>query len=170
MKKQLRIMMIGAHCANDYHADHRNAALLVQDASYLLIVPNYVSDAPALSQIPVILHYRDRIRYPPFHADVAIGMDEVIDDKFRMTDFHKSQVHEWFPWTYGTLDLVPQDPAPSGKMRVPAGLSGIQIPGSADQAVRRIRTQDPLCRGLRGFRVRFASDSGSGKRTVPFLI
>jgi len=103
--------VIFAHRTNDYHADHRNAALLVQDASYLLIVPNYVSDAPAMPQMPVILHYWDHFRYPPFHGDIAIGIDEFIDDKFLMMDFHKSQVYEWLPWTYGELDQVPQDPS-----------------------------------------------------------
>ena len=46
--------------SNDYHADHRNCAGLVQDASYLLIVPNFCPEAPAMRQMPVILNFYDR--------------------------------------------------------------------------------------------------------------
>jgi|LSQX01.1.fsa_nt_gb LmbE family N-acetylglucosaminyl deacetylase len=96
---------------NDYHADHRNASLLVQDASYLLIVPNFCPEVPAMKKMPVILYFYDSFQNPPFIADLAIMTDDVIEDKFHMLDCHESQVYEWLPYTKGTLHTVPTDPA-----------------------------------------------------------
>lgn len=95
---------------NDYHADHRNASLLVQDAAYLLVVPNFCPDVPAMKKNPVIMYFYDHFRNPPFVADVAIRIDDVIDEKFKIAACHESQVFEWLPYTKGTLDQVPTDP------------------------------------------------------------
>ncbi|HLW10783.1 MAG TPA: PIG-L family deacetylase, partial [Fermentimonas sp.] len=35
---------------NDYHPDHRNTATVIQDAAYLVIVPNVVTDTPPLKK------------------------------------------------------------------------------------------------------------------------
>lgn len=99
------------HRTNDYHADHRNAAVLVQDASYLLIVPGFCPEVPAMRKMPTILSCWDRFRQPPFRADVVIGIDDVIDKKFEMMDCHVSQVYEWLPYSHCQEDTVPQDPA-----------------------------------------------------------
>lgn len=95
---------------NDYHADHRNASLLVQDASYLLIVPHFCPESPALREMPVIMHFYDRFQNPPFSPDIMVDITDVIEDKFRMLDCHVSQMYEWLPYTKGTLDTVPTDP------------------------------------------------------------
>lgn len=95
--------------ANDYHADHRNIALLVQDASYLLIVPHFCPDVPAMKKTPVIMSFYDPFQNPPFKADVLVDIDDVIEEKFRLMDCHVSQVYEWLPYTKGTLHEVPQD-------------------------------------------------------------
>ncbi len=94
--------------SNDYHADHRNGAILVQDASYLLIVPHFCPEVPAMKQMPVIMHFYDHFQSPPFEADVAIAIDDVIDKKFEMLACHESQMFEWLPYTKGTLDQVPE--------------------------------------------------------------
>lgn len=94
---------------NDYHADHRNASLLVQDASYLLIVPHFCPETPAMKETPVIMHFYDHFQTPPFKADVVVPIDDVIEDKFKMLAMHESQVFEWLPYTKGTLDQVPED-------------------------------------------------------------
>lgn len=96
---------------NDYHADHRNASILVQDASYLLIVPNYCPEVPAMTKAPAVLYFYDHFQNPPFKADVAVSIDDVIEDKFRILACHESQMFEWLPFTKGTLDSVPKDPA-----------------------------------------------------------
>lgn len=102
--------IIFTHRPNDYHADHRSASLLVQDASYLLIVPNYCPEAPAMRETPVICHHHDNFNNPPFVTDLVVGIDDVIDTKFLMKNCHVSQFYEWLPYTIGILDRVPTDP------------------------------------------------------------
>ena len=94
----------------DYHTDHRNCSLLVQDASYLLIVPHFCPDTPPMKKTPVILHTYDSFKNPPFEADIVIDIDDVEDKKIELLACHVSQVFEWLPYTKGELDLVPEDP------------------------------------------------------------
>jgi LmbE family N-acetylglucosaminyl deacetylase len=97
---------------NDYHPDHRNTGILVQDAAYTVTVPNLVTDTPALRKNPVFLYFADRFTRPePFRPDVVVAIDDVIDKKIDMLDAHVSQMYEWLPWHEGKLAEVPQDPA-----------------------------------------------------------
>ncbi len=93
---------------NDYHADHRNTAILVQDASYLLTVPNYCPEVKAMRDMPVILYVYDRFKNPSFEGDIMVDIDDVIDDKFKMFDLHESQVYEWLPYTVFDHEDVPE--------------------------------------------------------------
>jgi LmbE family N-acetylglucosaminyl deacetylase len=96
---------------NDYHPDHRYSGVLVQDASYMVIVPDVVPDIPPLRQNPVFLYYSDRFTRPqPFRPDIVISIDDVFEKKIDMLDAHVSQFYEWLPWTNGILDQVPKDP------------------------------------------------------------
>jgi LmbE family N-acetylglucosaminyl deacetylase len=96
---------------NDYHPDHRNTAVLVQDASYLVTVPNLVTDVPALKKNPVFLYFSDRFTRPqPFRPDIVVSIGDVFDKKIDMLDAHVSQMYEWLPWHDGILDRVPKDP------------------------------------------------------------
>jgi LmbE family N-acetylglucosaminyl deacetylase len=98
--------------SNDYHPDHRNTGILVQDAAYMVTVPNVVTDVPALRKNPVFLYFADRFTRPqPFRPDVVVAIDDVIDKKIDMLDAHVSQMYEWLPWHDGKLAEVPQDPA-----------------------------------------------------------
>jgi LmbE family N-acetylglucosaminyl deacetylase len=45
-------MVIGPR-PNDYHPDHRYTGVVLQDAAYMVIVPNVVSDTPPLEKNPV---------------------------------------------------------------------------------------------------------------------
>ncbi len=108
--RQYKPDIIFTHRTNDYHADHRNTALLVQDASYLLIVPNFCPDVAALIHTPVIMHFYDRFKNPVFNPNIIIPIDDVIDKKYEMINCHVSQVYEWLPFTNGVLDQVPTDP------------------------------------------------------------
>ena len=93
---------------NDYHADHRNCSLLVQDASYLLTVPNFCPEVPAMRYMPVIMYFYDRFRNPDFCPDVVVSIDDVVDRKFEMLHCHVSQMYEWLPYTAGILEQIPE--------------------------------------------------------------
>ena len=95
---------------NDYHPDHRNTGLVVQDAAYMVIVPNVASDTPPLKNNPVFLYCQDRFQKPnPFEADVAVNIEDVFYRKVDGLDAHVSQFYEWLPWTVHALDQVPKD-------------------------------------------------------------
>jgi len=95
---------------NDYHPDHRNSAILMQDAAYLVIVPNVAPDVPPLKKNPVFLFAEDRFQKPnSFEPDVAVIIDEVFDQKIYGLAAHASQQFEWLPWTSGRLDEIPED-------------------------------------------------------------
>lgn len=97
---------------NDYHPDHRNTGIVVQDAAYMVTVPDIVSDVPALRKNPVFLYYSDRFQRPqPFRPDIVVSIDDVYSKKIDMLDAHVSQFYEWLPWHDGKLNKVPQDPA-----------------------------------------------------------
>lgn len=97
---------------NDYHPDHRNAGKVVQDAAYMVVVPNVVTDVPPLKQNPVFLYMQDRFQKPnPFSHDIVVAIDEVVDQKVAGLDAHTSQMYEWLPWVAGNLDEVPEDAA-----------------------------------------------------------
>ena len=96
---------------NDYHPDHRYTGILVQDAAYMVTVPNICPDTPSLRKNPVFLYFQDSFQKPtPFSPDIAIAIDDVIDKKWAMVDAHESQFYEWLPWHDGKLDQVPKAP------------------------------------------------------------
>jgi LmbE family N-acetylglucosaminyl deacetylase len=95
---------------NDYHPDHRYTGVLVQDAAYMVVVPNILPDVPPLRKNPVFLYYEDRFQRPnPFRPDIAVNLDDVIDRKMESLDAHVSQFYEWLPWVDGKLNEVPKD-------------------------------------------------------------
>lgn len=95
---------------NDYHPDHRNTGLVVQDAAYMVIVPNVASDTPPLKKNPVFIYSHDRFKTPnPFIPEIAVNIDPVFERKIDALDAHVSQFYEWLPWTSQSLDQVPKD-------------------------------------------------------------
>ena len=95
---------------NDYHPDHRYTGVLVQDAAYMVIVPNIAPDTPPLKKNPVFLYSDDKFENPsPFVPDISIIIDTVFDQKIYAMAAHESQFFEWLPWTQGNLDAVPKD-------------------------------------------------------------
>jgi LmbE family N-acetylglucosaminyl deacetylase len=96
---------------NDYHPDHRYTGVLVQDAAYMVVVPNVTPDVPALRKNPAFFYYQDHFQRPnPFRPDVVVSLDDVIDKKLDALDAHVSQFYEWLPWVDGKLNEVPKDP------------------------------------------------------------
>lgn len=94
----------------DYHPDHRNTAIVVQDAAFMVVVPNIASDSPALKKNPVFLYTQDRFQKPyPFIPDIAIDISDVFEQKIYGMSAHKSQFFEWLPWLSGELENTPKD-------------------------------------------------------------
>jgi len=97
------------HRPNDYHPDHRYTGILVQDAAYMVAVPNIAPDVPPLKKNPVFLYMQDDFQRPnPFRPDIAIDISEVYNQKIHALDAHQSQMYEWNPWIGGYADEVPQ--------------------------------------------------------------
>jgi LmbE family N-acetylglucosaminyl deacetylase len=95
---------------NDYHPDHRYTGVLVQDAAYMVSVPNIAPGVPALTKNPVFLYYQDRFQRPnPFRPDIAVNITMVYDKKISALDAHESQMYEWLPWIGHYSDKVPKD-------------------------------------------------------------
>jgi LmbE family N-acetylglucosaminyl deacetylase len=96
---------------NDYHPDHRYTSILVQDSAYMVGVPFFSQDVPPLKRNPVFLYSSDRFQRPyPFHADVAVAIDDVIEPTLDALLLMESQIQEG--GADGNASLYPpNDPA-----------------------------------------------------------
>lgn len=93
---------------NDYHPDHRYTGVIVQDAAYMVAVPNVAPDVAPLKKNPVFLYFQDFFQRPnTFRPDIAIDISAVFEQKVHAMDAHESQMYEWLPWIGGYLDKVP---------------------------------------------------------------
>ena len=110
--RQWEADVVIAHRPNDYHPDHRYTGILVQDAAFMVIVPSFCPDVPALRKNPVFLYSEDGFQKPnPFDPDVVVPIDPVIKEKIAAIDALESQFYEWNPWLAGYLNEVPKDKA-----------------------------------------------------------
>lgn len=96
---------------NDYHPDHRYTGVLVQDAAFMVTVPFFCPDVPAMKKNPVFMYYTDRFQKPqPSKPDIVVGIDSVLEQKLRATvDTMISQFAEG--GANGGPELYPTDPA-----------------------------------------------------------
>lgn len=93
---------------NDYHPDHRYTGVLVQDAAYMVAVPNIAADTPPLKKNPVFLYFQDRFQRPnPFRPDITVDITNIFDKKVYALAAHESQFFEWLPWVGGYANEVP---------------------------------------------------------------
>jgi LmbE family N-acetylglucosaminyl deacetylase len=98
--------------SNDYHPDHRYTGVLVQDAAFMVGVPNIAPDTPPLRKNPVFLYFQDNFKKPnPFQADIAVDITSVIAKKLDGLDAHQSQFFEWLPWIGNYEAEIPKDKA-----------------------------------------------------------
>src|SRR5688572_13653004 len=94
---------------NDYHPDHRYTGVLVQDAAYMVAVPNVLPAVPALKKNPVFLYFQDHFQKPnPFRPDIVFDITSTFEQKINALDAHVSQVYEWLPWIGGQEAEVPK--------------------------------------------------------------
>jgi len=97
------------HRPNDYHPDHRYTSILVQDTAYMVTVPKFCPDVPALKNNPVFLYFSDRFEKPyPFQPDIIVGIDSVMEKKLDVLLGMISQFYEG--GVSGSADLIPSDP------------------------------------------------------------
>lgn len=95
---------------NDYHPDHRNCGIVLQDAAYMVIVPNVAPDTPPLRKNPIFLYAQDFFQKPnPFTPDIVVDISDTYKQKIYTMAAHESQHFEWLPWTSGRLDEIPED-------------------------------------------------------------
>lgn len=119
--------LVFTHRPNDYHPDHRYTGLMVQDAAYMVLVPNICRDTPVLRQNPIFLYLEDDFQKPnPFVPDITVAIDDVWQTKIASLDAHTSQFYEWLPWCDWGEESVPENEEErrnwlSGKIRRPLG-------------------------------------------------
>lgn len=79
----------------DYHPDHRYVGMLVQDAAYMVTVPFFCPDTPALQKNPVFMYSADRFQKPcAFHPDVVVAIDDAVEQKLDALHELESQIYE----------------------------------------------------------------------------
>ncbi|QDV14619.1 1D-myo-inositol 2-acetamido-2-deoxy-alpha-D-glucopyranoside deacetylase [Rosistilla oblonga] len=84
-----------AHRPWDYHPDHRYVGVLVQDAAFMVTVPFFCPDVPALKKNPLFLYSSDRFKKPyPFDPDIAVAIDDVFEQKVDALMALESQTFE----------------------------------------------------------------------------
>jgi len=97
------------HRPNDYHPDHRYTSVLVQDSAYMVTVPKFLPEVPALKVNPVFLYFSDRFEKPyPFQPDIAVDIGAVMDKKLEVLLGMVSQFYEG--GVSGSPDLLSKDP------------------------------------------------------------
>lgn len=105
-----------SHRPNDYHPDHRYTGVLVQDAAFMVTVPHFCPDVPALKNNPVFLFSPDYFQKPnPFQPDIVVSIDSVIEKKLDALDTLESQFYEG--GALGSAELIPNDPAKQQERR-----------------------------------------------------
>ncbi len=110
--RSFRPDLVVTHRSTDYHADHRFAGLLVQDAAYLLTVPALCPDTPHLQTTPVILYFSDAFKKPcRFEPHLLVDIDEQFEKLVAMLHCHQSQFYEWLPYNAGYPEHVPAEDA-----------------------------------------------------------
>ncbi len=94
---------------NDYHPDHRYTGVIVQDAAYMVAVPNVAPEVSPLKKNPIFLYFQDNFQRPnPFRPDIAIDITSIYPKKIYALDAHESQMYEWLPWIGHYLEEVPK--------------------------------------------------------------
>jgi LmbE family N-acetylglucosaminyl deacetylase len=100
--------LVLTHRTCDYHPDHRAVGQAVQDASYLVTVPGYLPEVPALRRDPVVACMVDLFQKPcPLTPHVVLDVSNYVDTIVAMLACHRSQVFEWLPFEEGILEQVP---------------------------------------------------------------
>ncbi|MEM8734429.1 MAG: PIG-L family deacetylase [Planctomycetota bacterium] len=104
--------LVLTHRTNDYHPDHRAVGIAVQDASYMVTVPNICPDVKPLRDDPIVASMCDMFTRPNrMRADVILNVQDEYLDSVAMAACHRSQFFDWLAYHDGVLEEVPDDEA-----------------------------------------------------------
>ncbi len=152
--RRLQADVVLSHRPCDYHPDHRYTAMLVQDAAFMVTVPRFCPETPALRANPLFLFMMDAFTRPAaIRPDMLVDVDGVMDRKWALLDAMESQFYEWLPWLDRRLGEVP--PPEAGAEARRAWLVRHYSPWLAEFTNQH---RDDLCRmyGERGGSIHFA--------------
>lgn len=108
--------LVLTHRPNDYHPDHRAVGTAVQDASYLVTVPNVCPGVPSLRSDPVVAYMCDMFSRPNrLRADIVLDVAEEFHGLVTMAACHESQFFDWLAYHDKVLDEVPEGKEPRRK-------------------------------------------------------
>jgi len=94
--------VIVTHRTCDYHVDHRMTGMIVQDVGYMLGVPHWAAEAPALRRRPVIFVMSDEFTVPrELRPDGLVDCTPYMGRWCDALDAQVSQFYDWLPWDKG---------------------------------------------------------------------
>lgn len=169
--------VIITHRPQDYHPDHRNTGILVQDCSFLVQVPNVCPLTPVMSRMPAIFYMQDSFKKPyPFEPHLVFDIDSTVERKMLLFHQYASQMYEWLPWV--AHDVDPDMPGADDDAGRLEWLKRTRMPQYADDA-NEIRDKLVEKYGEHGREVRYAEalemceygaqpDRGALEKLFPF--
>jgi LmbE family N-acetylglucosaminyl deacetylase len=83
--------VVFAHSPDDYMLDHRAAGQLIFDCSFSASVPNWKTNVPYYTVVPVVF-YMDTLAGINFLPTDYVDITDCIETKLEMLDCHESQV------------------------------------------------------------------------------
>ena len=100
------------HRPYDYHPDHRNVGVLLNDTAIVVQAPFFVPDTPATPRNPIYLNSGDGFDVPKaFTPQVVVDIDAVAEKKFECIAAMPSQFGDADSWQGRTLPNMPKDDA-----------------------------------------------------------
>jgi LmbE family N-acetylglucosaminyl deacetylase len=114
--RQWKADIVMSHRPNDYHPDHRYTGVLVQDSAFMVAVPFFCPEVPAVNKNPLFLFYPDGFQKPnPFKPDIVVSIDAVSEKKLDALAALESQFYEG--GALGSAALLPADPERQAERR-----------------------------------------------------
>ena len=111
------------HRPNDYHPDHRYTGVLMQDSAFMVGVPFLCPDVEPLTKSPLFLYSYDSFQNPPFRIDIAVALDDVIEQKIEALLTMESQFIEGGALGYLDTRTASTDPKVRDELRTAAAAS-----------------------------------------------
>jgi LmbE family N-acetylglucosaminyl deacetylase len=101
-------IVISLHYEPDGHPDHRASGRATADAVQFCTLRNVLPEVPAIARQPIHLLMPDFNSVEIHRHDVAIDVDDTIEQKLLACDAHATQFYEFAPHGRGVLHEVPE--------------------------------------------------------------